>query len=314
MLEQFSGSRLTGTTVSYPIVGAMVASTFLATVASFVSISMAHMLAILVAAVLVIGPAAAIGGTVGIVVHDLLWGAVGYWTASTAMWLLVFAGLVSLLVPVPFHRRDSRPSGSFWQAVQGYAGAAIVAGILATAVAAWVAFVLGGQRFYTTVGLLGAIPVAVAAGMPILAFRYRTQGQRSDDTTSHTPRATGAASNPTAKTQAPRHDGGVPNHERQRPSRWTVFGLLFIGLAWLVGGIGFDVLAHDFALFPTELALREYAADMVGTGSPIATVASVTLIGVYRYGESAVYLSAPIVASAVWLLYRRTTVYRGGIR
>lgn len=77
-------------------------------------------------------------------------------------------------------------------------------------------------------------------------------------------------------------------------------GAFAIGVGWLGGASALDVFAHDLGTFTTTSQLRAYVTGSLGTGLPIATVGNLLLIGVYRYGELAVLLSAPVAALALW--------------
>ncbi|WP_206043470.1 hypothetical protein [Haloarcula rubripromontorii] len=95
-----------------------------------------------VAAAVLTGPAAPLGGVAGLVIHDAFHGVIGYWTVATAVWILTFAGVVAWLV---------------------------VGGVNATAFAAWLVLVLGAQPFYTAV--MSYLPgVAVAVGLSVVGL------------------------------------------------------------------------------------------------------------------------------------------------
>lgn len=295
MVEQPEHRPSHALSIPYPIVVTAVAATLIIAAATVAPVPVTYALAVLVAAVLVVGPAVALGGGAGVLVLDLLRGAVGYWTVTDAVWLLVFAGFLVWLAPAPIVRRDGR-SLPVYRAAGRYGLAVGVAGTLGTAAAAWLALVIGGQRFYTGAAeLLGGILVT-AVCVSVLIAVDRSGDERDEHVADGDPSAESPAIEPTR--------WRLVRGWRRPPTRTAVY-FLFIGLAWLAGGMVLDTLAHDLATFPNELALRAYAAGVIGTGSPLSVAATSVLAGIYRYGELAVHLSAPVAAVTVWMVYRR---------
>lgn len=231
----------------------------------------------LVTAALLVGPSAAIGSAGGLVIHDLFRGAVGVGTLVLAVWLCVFATLLAWFSPGVAGGRERATVRSPPRAVRSYLGATVVAGLYATALAAWVSTVGGSERFYTVAAdLLPGVLVAALLGTAVLVV-------------------------------APRLDRAVSISRANvgaRPGRLTTLGLFVVGAAWLAGAVGTDLLAHDLGLFPTDIQLAYYVAGLLGTGSLVATVGSAVLLTVYRYGELAVVLSAPLAGVLSWVLVR----------
>jgi hypothetical protein len=230
---------------------------------------------VLVAAALLIGPSAALGGTSGLLLHDLFRGAVSVWTLAAAVWLCLFVTMLAWLTPSVAGGRARASVQRPPRAVRLYIGAVLIAGLYATALAAWVLTVAGSERFYTAAaGLLPGVAVASVLGVVVLVA-------------------------------ATRLDRGVavsPAQVPDRPGRLTAAGLLLVVAAWLGGAIGTDLLAHDLGLFPTEIQLEYYVAGLFGSGSLVATVGKAVLVGVYHYGEAAVLLSAPLAGVLSGLL------------
>lgn len=296
MVEQSGHRPFHALSIPYPIVVAAVAATLLIAAATVAPVPVTYALAVLIAAALVVGPAVVLGGGAGVLVHDLLRGAVGYWTATDAVWLFVFAGFLVWLAPAPVVRRGGR-SPPVRRTVGRYALAVGVAGTLGTAAAAWLALMIGGQRFYTgAAGLLGGFLVTAVCVSVLIAVDR--SGEERDE---HT-----AAGGPPAESPATGPAGWRLVRAWRCPSTRTAVYFLLIGLAWLAGGMVLDTLAHDLATLPNEQALRAYAAGVVGTGSPLSVAATSVLVGIHRYGEWAVRLSAPVAAVAVWMAHRRT--------
>jgi len=79
-----------------------------------------------------------------------------------------------------------------------------------------------------------------------------------------------------------------------------------IGSAWLGGAIALDLLVHDLGLFATASEFHAYLTGFLGSGSPMSTVGTTLLVGLYQYGHVAVLLSALLAVLAVigWNWYR----------
>ncbi|MFC6863826.1 hypothetical protein ACFQGE_10150 [Halomicroarcula sp. GCM10025817] len=247
----------------------------LVAVATSARIPVAVVGGLLVAAALFVGPSAALGGTSGLVIHDLFRGAVGVGTLTLAVWLCVFVGLLAWFSPALAGGRARLSVRSPPRALRSYVVGTVVAGLYATAASAWVATVAGHERFYTAAAdLLPGVLVAGLVGVAAIV----------------TARRLGRA------VSVPRATVGT------RPGRLTTLALFVVGAAWLVGAIGTDLLAHDLGLFPTDIQLAYYVAGLLGTGSLVATVGSAVLLSVYRYGELAVVLSAPLAGVLSWVL------------
>lgn len=288
--------------VPYPTVVTAALGTLLITVATMASVRSTYAMAVLVAAVLFVGSAAITGGVASVLIHDLLRGAVGYWTVTDAVWLFVFSGLLVWLTPAPVVSRDDR-SRSVRRVVVDHIGAVGTAGVFATAVAAWLAFLIGSQRFYTgVIGLLGGVLVTAMICISAVIVFSRWESIRGDAVASD--RSSGSFSSGL--------EGMQSDRVRRRPSRTVVY-LSLIGLVWLVGGATLDVITHDLGQLPTERTLREYVAGIVGTGSTLATVGTAGSVVVYRYGAWALHLSASAVLVAVWITYRRSKTQTGRI-
>lgn len=245
--------------------------------ATSVQVPVAVVGGILVATALLVGPSAALGGASGLVLHDLFRAGVGVWTLAVAVWLCVFVGLLAVFAPGVAGGRARAAVRMPPRAVRPFVGAVIVAGTYATAVSAWISSVTGGGRFYTSAAdLLPGVVVAALLGVAVLVVARRFDGAVS-------------VSRPNAPA---------------RPGRLVLAGLFVVGVAWLVGAIGIDLLGHDLGLFPTETQLEYYIAGLLGSGSLVSTVGSAVLVGVYRYSEVAVFLSAPLAALLSWGLFR----------
>ena len=103
-------------------------------------------------------------------------------------------------------------------------------------------------------------------------------------------------------------------------------GAVIIGVGWLGGASALDVFVHDLKLFASATQFRAFITGFLGTSSPIATVGTPLFVGLYRYGELAVLLSAPASMLALWAwnasqvhtlssMFRRVkTIGRGSIR
>ena len=97
----------------------------------------------------------------------------------------------------------------------------------------------------------------------------------------------------------------IPRQSSEGPTTGTAVGVFFIGTGWLFGVSALDVFVHDLELYPTASAFRAFVTGFLGTGSPIATVGTTVLLSLYKYGELAVVLSAPVALTAmlVWCTY-----------
>ncbi|MFO7927634.1 MAG: hypothetical protein ACQET5_00375 [Halobacteriota archaeon] len=228
----------------------------------------------------------AIGGAVGVLVHDLFYGAAGYWTLIVSAWIVAYAGSIAWLSPesrYPLMSRQRRTARS----ILSYVFIMVTAGVYATGVTAWLATALDGMPVYIATGrLLPGVAIAVAVGsVMLLAFELL-------DWTSL------VGTDRSKSADRPETDGGALL--RVDPTTVTAAGLFAIGAAWLGGITVLDILARDLGLFGSEQQLGEYVVGIVGTDSLLSTVAVAAFAGVYRYGELAVLLSAPIAVLAVW--------------
>ncbi|WP_277542816.1 hypothetical protein [Haloarcula laminariae] len=252
---------------------------------------------LLVAAAFVVGPSVTLGGAAGVVIHDLFRGAVGPLTAELAVWLLAFAGVVAWL------DSDDSPDAPAWGAGSRLLACA-VAGVYATAAAAWFAMVLGGERFYASGMdfLPGVLVVAVVGALAGGRFRETVPSLFEADAG----RDPGLADPDSGTTRTRRFD-------RRRGA--ALLGLLAIGVLWLVGAMGLDAFAHDLALFDSETQLRNYAGTLFGTGTAFATAGASVVVWVYRYGDLVVRLSPLLVGCVLlslrWLVRRRRRPNRG---
>jgi hypothetical protein len=276
----------------------------LATVVSFLltlfapdtSVSVTAVGGALVAATLLLGPAAAAGGAAGVLVHDIFAGAVGYWTLASVVWIVVFAGGVAWLVPTLLSAGDRESSGQSLRASLWYVAAVVIACLHATALAAWTTSVSGGERFYTTVPeLLPGVVFAVGIGVPLLVLLSGRPGRRFEGAVGSRRRLVFSVRGWDTETLT----------RRNGSTRRTVLGLFGVGFAWVCGATTLDLLAHDLGQFVTVSQLQHYVTPVVGRDSPLATVVTAVLVGVYRYGELATALSAPAAAVVVWLLSNR---------
>lgn len=265
-------------------------------VATEAALSTTLVVGLLGGAVLLVGPSAALGGTFGLVVHDLFRGAVGYWTLGAAVWLLAFSGGVVWLAPRLFVGRDERSSHSTGGAMLTYVRAAVVAGVYASALAAWTVALSGGARFYTVAidFLPGIVPAAVL-GVAVLVVASDWVDRPLDV----------PVEGDRPLTRSTRWGQMLRSHARSAgPTRATVVGMAVVGVCWVVGVTGIDVLAHDLGQFTTASELR---SDLAGTLSPsslLGTVVTTVLVAIYRYGEATVVLSAPLALAVTWLLGR----------
>ena len=275
--------------------------TLLFALVSFAGVSIAAALAIptvyaaallIAAAVLVTPVPIAIGGAFGVIIHDLFFGAVGYWTPVLSLWILVFAGGIALLSLDTIERSGGFGSLSAVDSVFAYVGTAIPAGIYATAAAAWLAVFLNGEPFYTAVTtLLLGIPITLAVGTAILI----THGPSK--------RLNARVSTDSQIKNVSKPDGGIRHLIDQKAV--TLAGHLALGTVWLLGTIGLDIAVRDLGLFATESQLVE-SLGFGGGGSLLSTAFMTVLIGIYRYGDVGILLSAPIaiVVIAAYTQYR----------
>jgi hypothetical protein len=265
----------------------------LATGAANTATPVAYVAAILVAMTVVSGPVPiATGGTAGVLVHDLFYGAAGYWTLVVAVWIATYAAGIAWLSSGRGESTDGQKHPAH-RSVLAYAGTGVTAGVYATGLAAWTAAVSGGQRFYTIVGAyLPGIAVATVAITSLWWFRSKrserdVQGRTADGS------------------EGESRAGGVG----------PTLALLAMGIAWLGGGTLLDAVAHDLSVFATESQLLAYVEGLLGDGSTVATVGRIGLVGIYRYGEAAILLSAPVAVVAATALYvnGRSTRQREGV-
>jgi hypothetical protein len=235
--------------------------------------------AVLVAAAFAVGPSVTLGGAAGVIIHDLFRGAVGLWTAELAVWMLAYAGLVAWLDP------DRTPGAPTWAARTALL-ACLVAGAYATATAAWLTAVLGGEPFYTGgVDFLPGLLVVVVGALLGGRLRESVPPLFAEER-SHTPRVA-------ADSAAPR----PRRFDRRRGA--ALLGLGVVGVLWLVGAIGLDAFAHDLGKFGSENELRNYAGNLFGTGTLVAALGVSVLVGVYHYGDLVVRLSPLLVGCVV---------------
>lgn len=284
-LRRFEAMRVDPTHLAL----ATVAGTLAVGIAAETATSMAYVGGIFVVAGFLTGLVVPLGGVTGLVVYDLFRGTVGYSTLVTATWILVFTGLVVWLagpIPTTSERLERR---TIRRTVPADIGVFLIAGIHATAFAAWLVMLLGWRRFYTAA--LGFLPgVAVAIGVCILIL-VSVAAVRSLD---RLPNRNHAFSFASLDPVAP---------DRGRPAKRNIavtVGAFVIGTGWLGGTLTFDIFVHDLGIFATADEFRAFVAGFLGTGSPMAVVGTSLLVGVYRYGELAVLLSAPLAMFALW--------------
>jgi hypothetical protein len=274
MWEKLRGSSVTTSVVPEHVALVSGAGFLLVAAATSARIPVIVVGSLLVAAALFVGPSAAFGGACGLVVHDLFRGAVGVGTLAVAVWLCAFVGLLAWFSPALAGSRTRLAVRSPPRALRSYVAGAVVAGLYATALSAWVSTVAGHERFFTVAAdLLPGVLVAGVVGATVLVV-------------------------------APRLDRGVTTPTDTPRGRLTTLGLFVVAAAWLVGAVGTDLLAHDLGLFHTDIQLAYYVAGLLGTGSLVATVGSAVLLTVYRYGELAVVLSAPLATLLSWAVVR----------
>ncbi|WP_435095232.1 hypothetical protein [Halorubrum sp. N11] len=258
-------------------------------IAAKMATAMAYVGGTFVAAGVFLGPAAPLGGVAGLIIHDLFRGAIGYSTLVVAAWMLVFSGLVVWLTGPVSNTSERLGLQSTRRTVPTDIGMVLIAGIHATAFTAWLAMMLGWQRFYTAaIGLLPGVVVAMGMCVVILvsAGAIRRLGLLADRTTvfDFSP-----------------FRPAVSEQDRSAGRTGAVaVGALTIGAAWLGGALALDIFVHDLGLFTTASQFRAYITEFLGTSSPIAVVGTSLLVGVYRYGELAVLLSAPVAMLALW--------------
>lgn len=258
-------------------------------VAAETATAMAYVGGLFVAAGFLLGPAAPLGGLVGLVLHDLIRGAIGYPTLTLATWILVFTGLVAWLTGPTTTTSERLGGRSVLRERSNDILLIATAGTYGTAVTAWLVMLLGRERFYTAA--LDFLPgVVVAAGISAAGL-----------ITADAIRRLGAS---------PERDGplGRLSFEPERLDRdgsagrtsAALVGTFLIGVAWVGSASALDVFVHDLELFATASQFRAFITGFLGSSSPIATVGTSLFVGLYRYGELAVLLSAPATMLALW--------------
>lgn len=263
-------------------------------IATRTAISMASVGGAFVAATVLIGPAAPLGGVAGLIIHDGFHGTIGYWTVGMTTWVLVFAWVIVWLANGLSNSRESQGLKSMHRIAPAYVGITLISGVTATAFAAWLVMVLGAQRFYTAVsGFLPGVIVAVGFGVlglgAIGAVKRLSRYLGQTDTRGHS-----------------LFESAMPGRNRSAgPTNETAIGVFVISTGWLFGVSALDVFVHDLGLYPTASEFRAFVTGFLGSGSPIATVGTTVLLGVYNYGELAVVLSAPVALTAMlgWCTY-----------
>lgn len=279
-----------GSVVTDPVVIYGGIACALAMVGLVATVPIVYVGAVLVAVAVVEEPTAvAVGGAAGLIIFELLQGAVGYWTPIVPAWIVVFVGMVAWLAPISVSYDASE---SEQPSIPRFVGAVCIAGLYATALGAWLGIALSGERFYTAAaGLLPGVPAVAGLGTIALLASSRF-GRR-------------ALAEPVGGDVSQRlptilqSDGGT-ERPVSKPGVTTMFGLFVLGAAWLGGTVAIDVLAHDLGLFELEGQLLDYVAGIVGTDSSIASAGATVFVGIYRYGELAVLLSAPVTIAATW--------------
>ena len=256
--------------------------------------SMAYIGGAFVAAAVLIGPEAPVGGVTGLVIHDAFHGAIGYWTGVTTAWVLVFTLVVMWLTNGLSNSPKRQALKPIHRLAPAYTERILIGGINATAFAAWLTMVLGAQRFYTAV--IGFLPGVIAA-VGLCMF-----GLVAVDVTERVGRQVGR----TETRGHPLFESEAPGRNRDAgPTDTMAVGVFVIGTGWLLGVSALDVFVHDLGLYPTASEFSAFVTDFLGSGSPIATVVTTILLGVYKYGELAVILSAPVALTAMlgWRTY-----------
>lgn len=266
---------------------------------------MAYVGGALVASGFFIGIAAPVGGVAGLIIHDLFRGALGYSMLVVAAWILVFTGLVVWLTGPISNASERLGLQSRRRTGPAYLEMVLIAGVHATAFAAWLVMILGWQRFYTAA--IGLLPgVVVAMGVCVLALVSMDVVRRFGPLTDRNY----VFDSPSFERVVPDRDGSA------RRTDAVALGALIIGIGWLSGTLALDIFVHDLGIFGTASQFRAYVTGFLGIGSPIAVVGTALLVGVYRYGELAVLLSAPVAILALWGWYTyhnlilSSTIYR----
>ncbi|AUV81428.1 hypothetical protein C2R22_06975 [Salinigranum rubrum] len=137
---------------------------------------------------------------------------------------------------------------------------------------------------------------AVGIGLPVLLLASGRPSRRIDLPVGRGHTLTFSIRGTDPETRGSARPGG--------PTLRALLGLFALGVVWLGCAAVLDVLAHDMVRFETVAQLRQYVGGTFGDSS-LATVVTAGLVGIYRYGELAVRLSAPVVAVVVWFLYGR---------
>ena len=263
-------------------------------IATRTAIPMAYIGGAFVAATVLISPVAPLGGVTGLIIHDISHGTIGYWTVGTTVWVLVFAWVIVWLANGLSNGQERQGLKSMHRMAPAYAGITLISGVNATAFAAWLAMVLGAQRFYTAVseflpGVIAAVGFSVLGLVAIGAVKRLGRYLGQTDTHGHS-----------------LFESEMPRRNRSEgPTNVTAIGVFVIGTGWLFGVSALDVFVHDLGLYPTASEFRAFVTGFLGSGSPIATVGTTVLLGVYNYGELAVILSAPAALTAMlgWCTY-----------
>ena len=266
-----------------------------------------------VAAAVLVGPVAPLGGVVGLIIHDIFHGAIGYWTTVTAAWVLVFVWLVVWLAEGLSNGQERQCLKSMHRVAPAYAGIILIGGVNATAFAAWLVMILGAQRFYTAVS--GFLPGVIAAvGLCVFGLFAVGVAKRLDKQIGQTD----THGNSLFESKEP------GRNRSEGPTDTMAVGVFVIGTGWLLSVSALDVFVHDLGLYPTASEFSAFVTGFLGSGSPIATVGTTVLLGVYKYGELAVILSAPVALTAMlgWYTYHEQVlsstahgvgVIRGGL-
>lgn len=261
------------------LAGAAIAGALLVGVTARAGVPATVGLAVLAATAIVGGRDVVLGGLAGLFAHDVLRGAVGYWTAVDAAWFVAGAAVLLWLVPI----REPPWDRSAWSVGLAAGGAAVVG----VAAAGWVAFATGGQRF--AVAAVHTLPAGVALIAAVGTATLTATAIRRRE-------AAGASVGV---------DGGLRVPSATPGWRLSVL-VLGVGLAWLAVAAGLDVLVHDLSQFPTGRSIRRYAEGLAGTGSTPSRIARAVLIGLYRYGDTAVVLVSTLAVLTIGGLYVRS--------
>ncbi|EMA23693.1 hypothetical protein [Haloarcula argentinensis] len=258
-------------------------------IATRTGISMAYIGGVFVAAAVLISPVAPLGGVAGLIIHDVFHGIIGYWTVSTTVWILSFAWVIVWLTNGHSSGQKRQGLKSMLRMAPAYAAVILIGGINATAFAAWLVMVLGAQRFYTAAigflpGVVAAVGLSVFGLVAIGIIERLGKHIGRADTRGHT-----------------LIESEVPGRKPSKESTGVMaVGVLVIGAGWLFGVSVLDVFVHDLGLYPTANEFSAFVTGFLGRGSPIAPVVTTALLGVYKYGELAVVLSAPVAIAALF--------------